>query len=130
MCPAWEEGSFLDCRGRGVTAEEILNKFPLPSHFYATLDGGAVPDKAALMGALAAAFSFPAYFGKNWDALLDCLRTLPDEIPAKGYVLIINNASAFLAGHPQDLAAFKDVALEAATFLADKFKSDFTTILL
>ena len=113
-----------------MTAEEIYLKFPPPSYFCATIAGGAVPDKAALMDALAAAFRFPAYFGKNWDALLDCLRSLPDEIPAKGYVLVVNDASTFLAGRPQDLADFKDVAAEAAAFLADKFKADLIIILL
>jgi len=121
---------FLDYRGRGVTAEEILKKFSPPSYFCASIDGGAVPDKAALMSALAAAFRFPAYFGKNWDALLDCLRSLPNELPARGYVLLIGNSSAFLAGRPRDLEDFADVAAEAKAFLADKFKADLSIILI
>lgn len=128
MRPAGEV--FLDYRGRGVTAEEILKKFSPPSYFCAQVDGGAVPDKAALMEALAAAFRFPAYFGRNWDALLDCLRSLPDEVPSRGYALLVSNAEAFLAGHPQDLADFADVAAEARAFLAEKFKADFTIILI
>ena len=124
-----EEGLFLDLRARGK-AEEIEKLFPPPSFFTAYVDGSLIPDKAALMDALAAAFKFPSYFGKNWDALLDCLRSLPDELPARGYVLAVRNSGAFLSSSPKDLEDFADIAGEARSFLNDKFKAVFVVVLL
>jgi RNAse (barnase) inhibitor barstar len=37
------------------------------------LDGLAISDKASFFDEAARVFSFPGYFGKNWDAFHDCL---------------------------------------------------------
>lgn len=129
MAPG-EEGLFLDLRGRGETAEGILKRFPPPAYFTAVIDGASVPAKAELMEALAAAFRFPAYFGRNWDALLDCLRSLHDELPASGYVLAVRNSASFLAASPGDLEDFADIAGEARAFLLDRHKAPFLVVLL
>lgn len=100
--------------------EAVLKKFPPPLYFTAAIDGAAAGDKAGLLGAVAAAFRFPSYFGGNWDALLDCLRTLPEFLPAGGYVLLVRNSGLLLAGAPADKEAFADVVLEAAAFLREK----------
>ena len=124
-----EEGLFLDLRARG-TAEEIGKLFPPPSYFTVYVDGALIQDKAGLLDALAAAFNFPSYFGKNWDALLDCLRSLPDELPARGYVLAVRNSGAFLSSSPKDLEDFAEIAGEARSFLMAKFKAVFVVVLL
>ncbi len=125
-----EEGLFLDFRARGTAAAEIGRLFPPPSFFTAYVDGAKIADKAGLMQALAAAFRFPAYFGGNWDALLDCLRSLPGEIPAQGYVLAVRSSGSFLSSSPKDLEDFAEIAGEARAFLKDKFKAVFVVILL
>ncbi len=130
MALTGKEGLFLDLRGRGLTAEGIKEMFPPSSYFVASVDGSAVPGKAELLDALAAAFRFPGYFGRNWDALLDCLRSLPDEVPAAGYVLVINNSASFLASSSRDMEDFTDIAGEARSFLLEKFKVPFTVALL
>ncbi|MCM2267055.1 MAG: barstar family protein [Elusimicrobiales bacterium] len=124
------EGIFLDLRAGGLTAEGIAGLFPPPLYFTAALDGGAVSDKAALMTALAAAFRFPAYFGRNWDALLDCLRSLPEFNPAGGYALLIRDSGRFLAASPKDKEDFLDVASEAGQFLSEKLKLPFKVVFL
>lgn len=124
-----EEGLFLDLRG-SQAAEGIDKRFPPPAYFTARIDGQLARDKAGLMDAIAPAFRFPAYFGKNWDALLDCLRTLPDLVPASGYVLAIKNSAVFLSASPGDLEAFADMAGEARAFLKDKYKASFLIVLL
>lgn len=129
MGPRGEEGLFLDLKGPGA-AEEIARRFPPPAYFTAFIDGEKARDKAGLMREIAPAFRFPAYFGANWDALLDCLRSLPDAIPAGGYVLAVRNSSAFLSSSAGDQEAFADIAGEARAFLADKFKAGFTVALL
>lgn len=125
------EEVFLDLRGRGLTAEGTKEMFPRPDYFVAVIDGAAVPAKAELMQALSSAFSFPAYFGRNWDALLDCLRSLPLSIkPPRGYALVVLNSGAFLASSAQDKEDFADVAAEAAAFLGEKEGLRFVVALL
>ena len=38
------------------------------------LDGSAVADRAALHDALARLLRFPDFYGRNWDALRDCME--------------------------------------------------------
>ena len=83
-----------------------------------------------MLDAVAAAFKFPSYFGRNWDALLDCLRSLPEFNAARGYVLVIRNSSAFLSASPAELADFRDVAETAAVFLSEKLKIPFKVVFL
>lgn len=127
--PTGDGGLFLDLKG-SATEEEVLKRFPPPAYFTAFIDGAAAPDKAGLLAALAAAFRFPSYFGGNWDALLDCLRSLPNELPAKGYVLGVRGSDDFLASSPADLEDFKDVAGEARAFLKEKFDAVLVVVLL
>ena len=130
MAMPGEEGLFLDLTAGGITVERMAKLFPPRSFFTAYVDGAKIADKAGLMDALASAFRFPSYFGRNWDALLDCLRSLPEEIPAQGYVLAVRNSKAFLSSSPKDLEDFTDIAGEARSFLKDKFKAVFVVVLL
>lgn len=129
MAQPGEEGLFLDLRASGA-AEGIENRFPPPAYFTAFIDGEKARDKAGLMDQIGPAFKFPAYFGKNWDALLDCLRSLRDNVPAGGYVLAVRNSSAFLSASPKDLEDFADVAGEARTFLKETYNASFVVALL
>ena len=129
MTESGKDGLFITFRP-GTTAEELKNRFPPPVYFTAVIDGAAAQGKAALMEALAAAFRFPPYFGKNWDALADCLRSLPDSLPAKSYVLVVNNSEMFLARSEADRKDFAETALAAGEFLQEKFKIQFRVALL
>ena len=64
------------------------------------LDGGSVADDGELFDALAAGFSFPDYFGRNWDAVDECLRDL-SWLPADGYVLVVRAADALWRRDPR-----------------------------
>lgn len=43
------------------------------------LDTTGIGDKGALMDRLSETFGLPAWFGRNWDALADCLTDLRPE---------------------------------------------------
>ena len=90
-----------------------------PVSFFAEIDGASVINKTSLMKALAKAFRFPEYFGENWDALLDSLRSLPDELEAKVFVLSVKNYKKLLEKFPEDKENFEDVFFEASVFLND-----------
>jgi hypothetical protein len=51
------------------------------------IDGQAVVDAATLFDECAEALAFPAWFGRNWDALADCLGDL-SWLSGRGHVLL------------------------------------------
>jgi hypothetical protein len=57
------------------------------------LDTGAVEDKAAFLDRAAAAFGFPAWFGRNWDAFRESLG----DVRAERGTLVLWDGSAELA---------------------------------
>jgi hypothetical protein len=57
----------------------------------ASVDGAHLRSYADLLRAVGEAFSFPDYYGQNYNALNDCLRDF-SWLPAPGYVLRIRNA--------------------------------------
>jgi hypothetical protein len=61
----------------------------------ATLDA-AGRDEAGLLDALAAALDLPRYFGRNWDALEECLRDLGGP-GHPGFVLLVEGAAELWA---------------------------------
>jgi hypothetical protein len=116
--------------GQAMTAEKIEKLFSPLGFFTARLDGAAIQNKAELLAALAVALRFPEYFGHNWDALLDCLRSLPEFISARGYAVILENSALLLKDSPADLADFKDTAGLAAEFLIEKHKLPLKVVML
>ena len=72
-----------------------------------------VRGKQGLMRSLAATLEFPQWFGYNWDALADCLGDL-SWLPAKGYLLILEDAAHFCSRHEPECAAALQLLGEAA----------------
>jgi RNAse (barnase) inhibitor barstar len=56
--------------------------------------------KAGFLDRAARALKFPRWFGKNWDALNDCLTDL-SWLEGKGWVIIFENAKGFAERKPQ-----------------------------
>lgn len=124
-----EESVFFSPGPAGLKAEGIAAMFPPPSCFTAFIDGEKARDKAGLLREAAVALRFPSYFGGNWDALLDCLRSLPEFNPAGGYALVILNSGSLLSASQADLADFRDVAETAGAFLREKLRIKFKIFL-
>jgi RNAse (barnase) inhibitor barstar len=66
-----------------------------------SLSAKATPTKDALLDALSEQAQFPAYFGRNWDALVDCLRDR-SWCPSAGYAVTLDDA---------DEGAFEDILM-------------------
>lgn len=75
-------------------------------------------DKAALLDRMAEALALPADFGRNWDALADCLRD-PAGMPAWGHVLLFAHAGDL---RTRDRASFETLlgVLDDATTFAEE----------
>jgi RNAse (barnase) inhibitor barstar len=64
---------------------------------FTILDGKSCASLDAFYGEIAAAFKFPEYFGKNFQALLDCLADLSWIEPApRAFVTLVRQAEFFL----------------------------------
>ncbi len=101
---------------RAARAEEILEATQGSGLRIARIALEGAADKAALMERVASALEFPQWFGRNWDALEDCLGDL-SWFEAEGHVLLIEGAH----GLPRDEhGVFADVLAAAAAYWAER----------
>ena len=96
-----------------VSGDWAATLAPVPHDFVTrVLDGGRCRTKRALLAELARVLDFPAHFGRNWDALEDCLTDL-GWLPAAGYRLVVSAADRLLArdaaGYATLVALLEDV---------------------
>ncbi|MGW6394816.1 barstar family protein [Streptomyces sp. NPDC055103] len=68
------------------------------------LDLAGVTDKAALMDRCAVALALPAWFGRNWDALAECLADLPEPV-----TLVVTGWQAYARTRPGEWETAQDV---------------------
>nr|WP_040406371.1 barstar family protein [Amycolatopsis nigrescens] len=81
------------------------------------LNGGAARDKASAMDAIAEALSFPEWFGRNLDALYDCLTDL-DWLPTGEHVLIWAGSDALKEADPRAYLSIRSVLSDAQRALS------------
>jgi len=72
-----------------------------------------VADKVELLASLAAKLAFPSYFGRNWDALDECLADM-SWAPSRGYIVVAADLTEFLSRHPTEFGTFVQVCAWAA----------------
>lgn len=79
------------------------------------IDLTAVADKAALMQCLQDALQFPEWFGRNWDALEDCLTDMSwhDDV---GYVLLVDGGRELRRHDKALFLTLADVLKSAADY--------------
>ncbi|MFG3587246.1 barstar family protein [Streptomyces sp. NPDC047990] len=78
------------------------------------LDLTGVTDKPAFMDRCARALGLPDWFGRNWDALADCLGDLSWAPPARGRLLVVTGWRDFARAAPRDWEVAQEVFAEAA----------------
>jgi RNAse (barnase) inhibitor barstar len=75
--------------------EQVLDHRAFPAEFViAVLDGTDAATRSGFFQELARSLDFPDYFGRNWDAVYDCLTDF-NWLPAAGYVLVLNGFDQF-----------------------------------
>lgn len=68
-----------------------------------TLDGDRMQDLDSFYDAISSALNFPDYFGRNFNALSECLADLELELSVKGILILVRNASLLLAEENEDV---------------------------
>lgn len=92
----------------------------LGQHFlYAHCAG--LSTKQQVLTAIAQSFHFPKYFGKNLDALSDCLTDLPHKAgPQPGFVVVLEQLPETPKFDKEAREKLLDVFRDAADFWAEK----------
>lgn len=93
--------------------EEICKRL---TYKYIHINGKSIDNKNSLFKEIAIALEFPDYFGKNWDALTDCLRDL-EWIPSSGYVVTFDNIGKLVKLAREEFQTF----LEIVGFVASSY---------
>lgn len=86
----------------------------------AVLDLDGVRDKAAFMERCGRALELPDWFGRNWDALADCLRDLSWLPVARGRLLLVSGWQAYAEARPGEWATAQQVFAEAEAYWNDR----------
>lgn len=94
---------------------KIIDKLPAysPEVYIAEIDGKKARTLRGFYPRISKALFFPDYFGKNLDALFDCLCSL-EVVGKQDIVLVIHHAGSFLEKEkPEKREAAFDVLREA-----------------
>lgn len=95
------------------------------------LDGALLRTKAELMDSIASEFSFPGDWGRNWDAMSDCLQDLSWIKKRVAYLLLIDNAEMLLAQAEADINTFIEILEEVgAAWASDNPAVAFNAVLI
>lgn len=83
------------------------------------LAGQEATDKEEFLQLCADTFSFPDWFGYNWDALHDSLTDLTWEDGAAGYLVVYAGWQALAQAEPESFATALEIFAEAADLWQD-----------
>lgn len=103
--------------------------------FVAIVDAATFAGEYEIFEAMNSSFRLPAYFGWNWDALLDCLINL-EWVTADRYLLLIENADRLDIQGSQDHSEFAAVlgrvlrAWDPSAFAPGRRAAEFAVILI
>ena len=96
--------------------EQVLHHRGFPAEFaIAVLDGTDAATRSGFFQAIACALDFPDYFGRNWDAVYDCLTDF-NWLPAAGYVLVLDGFDQFATNEPEQWNIALKVLRDACAF--------------
>jgi hypothetical protein len=112
--PPWIVCLLASVSGRDV--EDLMAEAGVSAR---VLNATQMSTTAGLMDEFAARLGFPPDFGRNWNALADCLTDL-QWFPGFAYALVIENSHRLLISEPPpELALFSRVIIGVATEWAE-----------
>lgn len=94
------------------TAAVVADEATARGAYVHTVSGPGLRDKLAVLDAIAGALQFPEWFGRNLDALYDCLTDL-SWLPTGEHVLIWVSSSSLGSADPKGYLAIRSVLSDA-----------------
>ena len=82
---------------------------------WVAVDASAARTKAQMLGLLGRTLEFPSWFGRNWDALEDCLTDL-SWIEQPGVVIHVTEFGAYAKADPDGFAILLDIFKTSAEY--------------
>jgi RNAse (barnase) inhibitor barstar len=82
--------------------------------YFSAIDLQKIRDKNKLLEAIAESLKFPPSFGKNWDALSDCLNDL-SWLTADNFVICFENADRYRDANEEDFKTLIEILEEASS---------------
>lgn len=89
------------------------------------VEGKSIERKEQLLNAMATALSLPSHFGRNWDALEECLGDM-EGVEGKGYLLYYDHVDGLLSAHPDQFATLVEIVRDAV----ETWKEDGTAMIV
>ena len=86
-------------------ASEVMRAEEAKDALIIQLDASRMRSVEELFREYVREFHFPEYFGWNWAAFSECMRSLPNR-PAHAYLTVIRNADQLLQDDPDDRTTF------------------------
>lgn len=102
-------------RASSAAVAELLETAAAAGFATCRVDLSLAAGKNVLLDSLADAFVFPDWFGRNWDALADCLCDL-SWLSVKGYLLQLEGVEAFRLRNGRDLDIALGILSSAAAY--------------
>lgn len=93
-------------------AETVVARARARRAYPHVFDGRLTVDKLSTLDAIGAALSFPDYFGRNLDALYDCLTDL-SWLPSGEHVLVWIGSDSLKAAEPKAYLGIRSVLSDA-----------------
>lgn len=104
---------------RAAPADRLLASAAAHGWWGARLDLDGVTDKPGFFAACARDLALPGYFGRNWDALWDCLRD-DGLLPEQGRrLIVVDRWKAFAERRPAAWDTARDLFRDAADLWRD-----------
>jgi RNAse (barnase) inhibitor barstar len=82
---------------------------------FIALDASAARTKSQFLGLLGRTLSFPSWFGRNWDALEDCL-TDASWMPEQGLVVRVEGFESYAQADPDGFSILLDIFKTSAEY--------------
>ena len=88
---------------RAYRVEDLMEAAQAAGQHFLYANVGAAQSKQEVLEAIAEAFTFPSHFGKNLDALYDCMTDLVHKSGAQpGFVVVLDQLPDNLAPGPSN----------------------------
>jgi RNAse (barnase) inhibitor barstar len=104
--------------------EELAKQY---TYTFFLLEGAGIQGKEQFLNRASAVFSFPDYFGNNWDAFEDCLTDMSWH-ETDGFLILYDHFEAFAEHAPDQFKIALEILRDSASYWRDQRKPMFVLL--